>query len=75
MSTAAPVPVDQPTADRIQTALQEAAAIALQFSAPAAAIIEAGAEVEPVIKGLIGLFSAIFHHHMTKPQPSLTSKA
>jgi hypothetical protein len=66
------VPVEQPTLEqKIDAAVQQAAQIVAPFSAAAAGAIEAGAEVEPIISGIVQLFVGLFTHHVkqqTAPQ-------
>lgn len=65
MSTAPFVPSSaQPTLEqKIDTAAAQASTIVAAFSPAAAAAIQAGVAVEPVISGLIHMLAALFAHH------------
>ena len=54
------------TEEKVLAAAQQASAIVAMFQPQAAAAIQAGVEVEPIIKGLVGMFIAIFQHHASK---------
>lgn len=59
---------------QIDEAAAKAGAIVQQFSPTAAVIIDAGAEVEPIISGIIHMFIGLFKHHakqtMSSPAPA-----
>lgn len=61
-AAAVPQTMDQ----KIDAAVQQGAKIAELFAPQAAAAIEAGVAVEPVIHGFIGFIIALFRHHTTK---------
>lgn len=65
MATAAPgVPVQQLTLEeKIQIAITKAGEVTALFVPAAGAAIAAGAEVEPIIAGMVHLFLGIFQHH------------
>lgn len=67
MSTqATPVVTSSPTLEeKILYAATEAEKVVALFQPTAAAAIAAGVQVEPMIKGLVGMFAAIFKHHAT----------
>jgi hypothetical protein len=51
---------------KIDAAATQAGQIVSVFSPKAAALIEAGVEVEPIISGFVQMFIAIFKHHAKK---------
>lgn len=57
---------------QIDAAVQKAASIIAPFNSTAATAIAAGAEVEPVISGIVHMFIGLFKHHakqaITAPQ-------
>ena len=66
MSSPVPgVPVQQPTLEeKIQIAITKAGEVTSLFVPAAGSAIEAGAEVEPIIAGLVHMFLGIFQHHV-----------
>jgi hypothetical protein len=64
-------PAAQPSLEqKIDTAVAQSAQIVNAFSPSIARALEAGAEVEPLISGMVQLFISIFRHHVTKPSPA-----
>lgn len=63
----APVVTGQTMDQKIDAAVQQGAKIVELFAPQAAAAIEAGVAVEPVIHGFIGFIIALFRHHTSKP--------
>lgn len=67
-TTATAIPVQQLTLEeKIDQAALKASAIVNQFSPSIGNAIAAGAEVEPLIKGLVQMFIALFHHNVKQP--------
>lgn len=68
MATATPgIPVQQLTLEeKIDQAALKASEIVNQFSPSIGNAIAAGAEVEPLIKGLVQMFISLFHHDVKK---------
>lgn len=66
MSAAAqPVPEgQQQLEDKITAAAAKASEIVAMFAPGAAAAIQAGVAVEPVVSGMVKLFVHMFHHHV-----------
>lgn len=48
---------------QIDSAAEKASTIVQQFSPQAAAAVAAGAEVEPIISGIVQMFISLFRHH------------
>jgi len=66
MATLSPLVPAQPVQSLEQTidaAAAEAGQIVAAFSPTAATAIEAGAEVEPIISGIVHMFIGLFKHH------------
>lgn len=72
MATAVPGVSPQPTTleEKIDQAALEASAIVNKFSPSIGAAVAAGAEVEPLIKGLVQMFISLFHHSVKKQTPA-----
>lgn len=65
MSAAQPgVPQAQPSLEqKIDEAAAQASSIVSTFSPAAAAAIESGVAIEPVISGMVHMFIGLFKHH------------
>jgi hypothetical protein len=63
MTTPATPAVPQTIEQKIVLATQESAQIVQAFSPAAAALIQAGVAVEPVMSGIIHMIIGIFRHH------------
>jgi hypothetical protein len=50
--------------EKIDAAAAKSAEIVATFSPAAAAAIQAGVAVEPIVSGLLHLFIGLFHHHV-----------
>lgn len=62
VAPAAPLTMEQ----KIDLAAQQAAQIVDAFSPQAAALIDTGVAIEPIISGLIHMIAALFKHHTKK---------
>lgn len=62
-STTPPLSLEQ----KIVTAAAEAAQIVSMFNPTAAAAVAAGAELEPIVSGMVQMFIALFRHKVAKP--------
>lgn len=67
--------VPQTLEQKIELAAAEASQIVSIFSAPAAAAIQAGVAVEPVVSGFLQLIIALFKHHTSQTATSASAAA